>query len=110
MEIRFFDNHVLTSNIMNFCGNSSTKLSIKNGIINSIDPTVSPQETMNYYYQSTPTEGLHIFICLGCINTEADDDAEAVPIDFGDFVGNQNSTVAQVKKQITDDLEAAYLV
>jgi starch-binding outer membrane protein, SusD/RagB family len=110
-DYSLFDNHVLTSGDNEFLWEFFYKIiNQANGIINSIDPTVSPVETLNYYYQSHSYRGIAYFYLLRLYqHTRAADGADAVPIDFGDFVGNQNSTVAQVKKQITDDLEAAYL-
>jgi hypothetical protein len=105
-----FDNHVLTSSDTYFLWEFFYKIiNQANGIINSIDPDVAPTETLDFYYQSHAYRGLSYFYLLRLYqHTRAADDSEAVPIDFGDFIGNQNSTVALVKKQITDDLEAAY--
>jgi len=106
-----FQNHVLTSTDTYFLWEFFYKIiNQANGIINSIDPEVAPTETLNFYYQSHAYRGLSYFYLLRLYqHTTAADTAEAVPIDFGDFIGNQNSTVGQVKKQITDDLEAAYI-
>ena len=109
-DYSLFDNHVLTSSDTEFLWEFFYKIiNQANGIINSIDPTVSPEETLNYYYQSHAYRGISYFYLLRLYqHTKAADTEDAVPIDFGDFVGNQNSTVGEVKGQIIADLEAAH--
>ena len=79
-DYSLFDNHVLTSNDNEFLWEFFYKIiNQANGIINSIDPTVSPQETMNYYYQSHTYRGIAYFYLLRLYqHTGADDDAENV--------------------------------
>ena len=79
-----------------------------NGIINTI-PDESPDEILIYKYKSYTYRAIAYFYLIRIFqHTKAADSAEAIPIDFGDFVGEQNSTVGEVKKRILDDLTMAY--
>ena len=104
-----FDNHVLTSSDTYFLWEFFYKIiNQANGIINSIDPDVAPTETLDFYYQSHAYRGLSYFYLLRLYqHTRAANADEAVPIYLGSK-GQPNSTISLVKKQITDDLEAAY--
>ena len=79
-----------------------------NGIINTI-PDDSPEEILIYKYKSYTYRAIAYFYLIRIFQqTKASDAVEAIPIDFGDFVGEQNSTVGEVKKLILDDLTLAH--
>ena len=79
-----------------------------NGIINTI-PDDSPEEVLVYKYKSFTYRAIAYFYLIRIFqHTKAADSAEAIPIDFGDFVGEQNSTVGEVKQRILEDLTMAY--
>ena len=79
-----------------------------NGIINTI-PDDSPEDILVYKYKSHTYRAIAYFNLIRIFQfTTASDSAEAIPIDFGDFVGEENSTVGEVKKLILDDLTLAY--
>lgn len=79
-----------------------------NGIINTI-PDDSPEEVLVYKYKSFTYRAIAYFYLIRIFqHTKAADSAEAIPIDFGDFVGEQNSTVGEVKQRILEDLTQAY--
>ncbi|MGB2172144.1 MAG: RagB/SusD family nutrient uptake outer membrane protein, partial [Flavobacteriaceae bacterium] len=104
-----YDNIVLTSNDTEFIWEFFYKvINNANGIINTI-PDTSPEEILVYKYKSLAYRGIAYFYLIRIYqHTRADDSTEAIPIDFGDFVGEDKSTVGQVKKQVLDDLTAAY--
>ena len=79
-----------------------------NGIINTI-PDDSPEEVLVYKYKSFTYRAIAYFYLIRIFqHTKAADSAEAIPIYFGDFVGEQNSTVGEVKQRILEDLTMAY--
>ena len=79
-----------------------------NGIINTI-PDDSPEEILVFKYKSYTYRAIAYFYLIRIFqHTKAADSTEAIPIDFGDFVGEANSTVGQVKQLILDDFTLAY--
>lgn len=79
-----------------------------NGIINTI-PDDSPDEILVFKYKSYTYRAIAYFNLIRIFqHTRAADTAEAFPIDYGDFVGEDNSTVGQVKARILEDLNLAY--
>ncbi|WP_246147130.1 RagB/SusD family nutrient uptake outer membrane protein [Seonamhaeicola marinus] len=104
-----YDNVILTSNDNDFIWEFFYKvINNANGIINTI-PDTSPEETLVFKYKSHAYRAIAYFYLIRIYqHTRADDSTEAIPIDFGDFVGQPNSTVGQVKQQIIDDLLIAY--
>lgn len=79
-----------------------------NGIINTI-PDDAPEEVLVFKYKSHTYRAIAYFYLVRIYqHTRANDSDLAVPIDFGDFVGQPKSTVGEVKKQILDDLTLAY--
>lgn len=79
-----------------------------NQIINTIDDDAS-DEVLIFKYKSYTYRAIAYFYLIRIYqHTRADDSTLAIPIDFGDFVGEPKSTVGQVKKQILDDLTLAY--
>ena len=79
-----------------------------NNIINTI-PDDSPQTTLNYKYKSYTYRAIAYFYLIRIYqHTTADDNTIAIPIDFGDFVGQPKSTVGEVKALILKDLDLAY--
>jgi len=79
-----------------------------NGIINTI-PDDSPDEILVYKYKSYTYRAIAYFYLIRIFqHTNAADSVEAIPIDFGDFVGESNSTVGEVKQVILDDFTRAY--
>ena len=79
-----------------------------NGIINTI-PDDSPEEILVYKYKSYTYRAIAYFYLIRIFqHTNASNSSDAIPIDFGDFVGESNSTVGEVKQVILDDLTEAY--
>ncbi|TXE09823.1 RagB/SusD family nutrient uptake outer membrane protein [Seonamhaeicola algicola] len=104
-----YDNIILTSNDNDFMWEFFYKvINNANGIINTI-PEGSPEETLIFKYKSHTYRAIAYFYLLRIYqHTKASDDTEAIPIDFGDFVGQPKSTVGEVKQLILDDLTIAY--
>ena len=79
-----------------------------NGIINTVSDDAT-KETLVFKYKSYAYRAIAYFYLIRIYqHTRASDSTEAIPIDFGDFVGQPKSTVGEVKKQILDDLTLAY--
>lgn len=79
-----------------------------NSIINTI-PDDSPQSTLNFKYKSYAYRAIAYFYLIRTYqHTTVADNTVAIPIDFGDFVGQPNSTVGEVKALILKDLNLAY--
>ncbi len=79
-----------------------------NIIINTI-PDSSPQSTLNFKYKAYTYRAIAYFYLIRMYqHTTAADNTIAIPIDFGDYVGQPQSTVGQVKAQILSDLNLAY--
>ena len=104
-----YDNIILTSNDNEFIWEFFYKvINNANGIINTI-PEDSPEETLIFKYKSHAYRAIAYFYLLRIYqHTRADDSTEAIPIDFGDFVGQPKSTVGEVKQLIIEDLSLAY--
>ena len=104
-----YDNIILTSNDNDFIWKFFYKIiNNSNGIINTI-PDDAPQEALNFKYKSYSYRAIAYFYLVRIYQqTKADDSTIAIPLDFGDFVGQPKSTVGEVKKQILDDLTLAY--
>ncbi len=79
-----------------------------NGIINTISDD-SSEEVLVYKYKSYTYRAIAYFYLLRIYqHTKADDATEAIPIDFGEFVGQPKSTVGEIKQLILGDLTLAY--
>ncbi len=79
-----------------------------NGIINTV-PDTAPESALNFKYKSYAYRAIAYFYLIRIYqHTKAADGTIAIPIDFGDFVGQPKSTVGEVKKLILDDLTLAY--
>ena len=104
-----YDNINLTFNNNEFMWEFFYKvINNANGIINTI-PDDSPQEALNFKYKSYTYRAIAYFYLIRIYqHTKADDSTIAIPIDFGDFVGQDKSTVGEVKQLILDDLTLAY--
>lgn len=104
-----YDNVILTSGQNDFIWTFFYRvINNANGIINTV-PDDSPSETLVFKYKSHAYRALSYFYLLRIYqHTKATDSQKAIPIDFGDFIGQPKSTVAEVKKQILDDLTLAY--
>jgi hypothetical protein len=104
-----YDNIILTESDNEFMWEFFYKvINNANGIINTISDD-SPQEALNYKYKSYTYRAIAYFYLIRIYqHTKADDSTIAIPIDFGDFVGQDKSTVGEVKKLILDDLTLAY--
>lgn len=104
-----YDNIVLTSSDPDFMWEFFYKvINNANGIINTI-PDTSPEETLVYKYKSMAYRGIAYFYLIRIFqHTRAADATDAIPIDFGDFEGENKSNVGAVKAQILADLTAAY--
>jgi len=79
-----------------------------NGMIKSI-PDDSSEEALilknkSYLYRAIA----YLYLIKIYQHTKADDATLAIPIDLGDFTGEPQSTVGQVKQFILDDLTKAY--
>jgi len=78
------------------------------GIINT-EPDDAPQLALNYNYKSQVYRAIANFYLMKIYqHTKASDNTKAIPIDLGDFVGENRATVGEVKKLILDDLTLAY--
>lgn len=104
-----YDNVTLTHNDNDFIWEFFYRIiNNANGIINTITDD-APKESLVYKYKSYAYRAIAYFYLIRIYqHTKASDDTEAIPIDFGDFVGQPNSTVGEVKKRILDDLTSAY--
>jgi starch-binding outer membrane protein, SusD/RagB family len=104
-----FDNIIVTHNDNEFIWEFFYKIiNNANGIINTI-PDDSPDESLVFKYKSRAYRAIAYFYLIRIYqHTRASDATEAIPIDFGDFVGQPNSTVGEVKQLILDDLTLAY--
>ncbi len=104
-----YDNVVLTSNDNDYLWEFFYRIiSNANSIINTI-PDDAPEETLVFKYKSHAYRGIAYFYLIRIYqHTRADDATKAIPIDFGDFVGEPKSTVGEVKAQILDDLTIAF--
>jgi starch-binding outer membrane protein, SusD/RagB family len=104
-----YDNVVLTSGDNDFMWEFFYKIiNNANGIINTI-PDDAPEVALNFKYKSYAYRAIAYFYLIRIYqHTKADDSTIAIPIDFGDFVGQPKSTVGEVKKLIIDDLNLAY--
>lgn len=104
-----YDNVTLTSNDNDFIWEFFYKvINNANGIINTVADD-APEESLVYKYKSYAYRAIAYFYLIRIYqHTRASDSTEAIPIDFGDFVGQPNSTVGEVKKRILDDLTSAY--
>ena len=104
-----YDNVTVSSNDNYFLWEFFYKIiNQANGIINTI-PDDAAAESLVFKNKSYAYRGIAYFYLIRLYqHTKSADTAEAIPIDFGDFVGQPNSTVAQVKTQIVTDLTTAY--
>lgn len=104
-----YDNVILTSRNNEFMWEFFYKIiNNANSIINSIgdNPT---EEQIIFKSKSHTYRAIAYFYLLRIYqHTKASDATEAIPIDFGDFVGQPKSTVLEVKSQILNDLTVAY--
>ena len=79
-----------------------------NGIINTVADD-APEESLIFRSKSYAYRAIAYFYLIRIYqHTKASDATEAIPIDFGDFVGQTNSTVGEVKQRILEDLNSAY--
>ena len=104
-----YDNIVLTHNDNDFIWEFFYKvINQANGIINTIADD-APKKTLVFKYKSYAYRAIAYFYLIRIYqHTRASDSTEAIPIDFGDFVGQPKSTVGDVKKRILDDFTQAY--
>jgi len=104
-----YDNVILTSNDNDFIWEFFYKvINNANGIINTI-PDDAPEEVLVFKYKSYTYRAIAYFYLVRIYqHTRADNSTAAIPIDFGDFIGQPKSTVGDVKNQILDDLTLAY--
>ena len=104
-----YDNVLPSSNDTEFLWEFFYKvINQANGIINTI-PDDSPEEILVFKYKSYTYRGIAYFYLIRIFqHTKAADSVEAIPIDFGDFRGEINSSVGEVKQLILSDLNAAY--
>jgi hypothetical protein len=104
-----YDNIILTSGSNEFIWEFFYKvINNANGIINTI-PDSAPEEALNFKYKAYTYRAIAYFYLIRIYqHTKAADSELAIPIDFGDFVGQEKSTVGEVKKLILDDLTLAY--
>ncbi|SNR83124.1 RagB/SusD family nutrient uptake outer membrane protein [Lutibacter flavus] len=104
-----YDNVGLTYNDNDFLWEFFYKvINNANGIINTI-PDDAPEEVLVFKYKSYTYRAIAYFYLIRIYqHTRADDSTDAIPIDFGDFVGEPKSTVGEVKQLILDDLTLAY--
>lgn len=105
-----YNNVILTSNDNEFLWEFFYKvINNANGIINTIPEGTEDKELLTFKYKSYTYRAIAYFYLLRIYqHTRADDSTEAIPIDFGDFVGQKKSTVGEVKKLILEDLTSAY--
>ena len=104
-----YDNVTVSSNDNYFLWEFFYKIiNQANGIINTI-PDDAAAESLVFKNKSYAYRGIAYFYLIRLYqHTRSADATEAIPIDFGDFVGQENSTVGQVKAQILSDLTTAY--
>ena len=104
-----YDNVTVSSNDNYFLWEFFYKIiNQANGIINTI-PDDAAAESLVFKNKSYAYRGIAYFYLIRLYqHTKSTDTTEAVPIDFGDFVGQPNSTVGEVKAQIISDLTTAY--
>lgn len=104
-----YDNVTLTHNDNDFIWEFFYKIiNNANGIINTVDDD-APEESLVFKYKSYAYRAIAYFYLIRIYqHTRADDSTEAIPIDFGDFVGQPNSSVGEVKQRILEDLTLAY--
>ena len=104
-----YDNIILTDPGNDFMWEFFYKvINNANGIINTV-PDDAPQVALNYKYKSHAYRAIAYFYLIRIYqHTKASDDTKAIPIDLGDFVGENRATVGEVKKLILDDLMLAY--
>jgi len=104
-----YDNITLTHNDNDFIWEFFYKIiNNANGIINTVADD-APEESLVFKYKSYAYRAIAYFYLIRIYqHTKASDSTEAIPIDFGDFVGQPNSTVGKVKERILDDLNLAY--
>lgn len=104
-----YSNVVLTDNNTDFMWEFFYKLiSNANGIINTIADD-APEEVLVFKHKSLAYRAMSYFYLIRIYqHTKASDGTVAIPIDFGDFVGEGKSTVGEVKALILDDLTKAY--
>jgi hypothetical protein len=104
-----YDNVTLTHNDNDFIWEFFYKvINNANGVINTVADD-APEESQVFKYKSYAYRAIAYFYLIRIYqHTKASDDKEAIPIDFGDFKGQPNSTVGEVKKRILDDLDLAY--
>lgn len=104
-----YNNIVLTSNDNDFMWEFFYKvINNANGIINTV-PDTAPADVLVFKYKSYTYRAIAYFYLLRIYqHTRAADTELAIPIDFGDFVGQPKSTVGEVKQQILSDLTTAY--
>lgn len=104
-----YANVVLTDNNTDFMWEFFYKLiNNANGIINTI-PDDAPEEVLVFKNKSYAYRAMAYFYLIRIYqHTKASDATVAIPIDFGDFVGQPKSTVGEVKALVLDDLTKAY--
>lgn len=104
-----YDNIILTSNDNDFIWKFFYKIiNNANSIINTV-PDDSPEESLIFKYKSHAYRAIAYFYLIRIYqHTKADDSTKAIPIDFGDFIGEPKATVGEVKQLILDDLTLAY--
>ena len=104
-----YDNVTVSSNDNYFLWEFFYKvINQANGIINTI-PDDAAAESLVFKNKSYAYRGIAYFYLIRLYqHTRSADATEAVPIDFGDFIGQPNSSVGEVKNQIESDLKAAY--
>lgn len=104
-----YDNTVLTSGNNDFMWEFFYKsINNANQVINLISDQ-APQELLVFKSKSYAYRAISYFYLIRIYqHTKAADGTPAIPIDFGDFVGQPKSTVGEVKKLILDDLTLAY--
>lgn len=104
-----YNNIVFTSNDNDFIWEFFYKvINNSNGIINTVADD-APEEALVFKYKAYTYRAIAYFYLIRIYqHTKASDATEAIPIDFGDFIGQPKSTVGEVKQLILDDLTKAY--
>lgn len=104
-----YDNTVLTSGNNDFMWEFLYKaINNANQVINLIEDD-APDELLIFKSKAYAYRAIGYFYLIRMYqHTKADDNTPAIPIDFGDFIGEPKSTVGEVKKLILDDLTTAY--
>ncbi|WCC41626.1 RagB/SusD family nutrient uptake outer membrane protein [Tenacibaculum finnmarkense] len=104
-----YQNVILTANDNDFIWEFLYKIiNNSNGIINTVANDAS-DDVLVFKYKSYTYRAIAYFYLIRIYeHTRADDSTMAIPIDFGEFVGQPKSTVGDVKKQILTDLTLAY--